>query len=1611
MTTAEIAAATTTAVTAALAASFNTKNTTTCNLEHFVYNQHSVNAEWPRFLQKFKIFLQIIKLNVTTKEEDAVEALQHLLTVGGEKVFDIYFALENQETIKYAEFIKLLNERFLTTNVKIATYRFRECEMILNESLRDYATRLRFLGQAAGIKDKDVLDTEILEIICRKTKHAAVRDKGLEEAVKLEDLLTWKERFDLRNGCATDMQAKYDQNHGDSNLNAINSNRSYSNTTQTKSPNFNRNATQRSRQPQQCFNCGYEWPHKTKPCPALGELCSLCHKPNHFKKMCRQNDSSPLSYKQRSNDTKKTVTFSNTKPPTPIRAITHDENERFKNMSEDEIRSRFEQFCIQTDREKEFTKAKAQDPHNVCAIQDVTIRTLTNEEVIACPRTFLQIGNSKIKHLVDSGTNLNILCSNTYDSLVNRPMLQQTDTVAYAYHSKSQVPLRGEFSTTLTFKNKSVLTKYLVLNGNADDILGYSTAKALGIISVDLDLNPKVINTITNKLPANICSSHPIDNIVNTTGTMGGGKMDTIIEVPYPKEYKHPYESHPELFTGKIGKLEGYTVSFETDPNIKPCQQSSYPIPYALVPFTEAKLKKLTEEGTITKYDRQVHGKITWLTPMNPCEKLDDKGHIKDARITINAKQLNKAIIPQKRKIPSLTELQYSLNDSKVFSLLDFNEAFNQVCYNIETKPLTATSTPFGIIIWNCLNMGISCASELFQQAMEWLLGDIQGIKIALDDVLIHAKDKETAYKIQTEALDRIRKSGMTLNKNKCKFLQPQIVFFGMVISAEGIKPKQSVIEDLVKCKQPQATKDVSSFLGLAGYFKNRSPHQATIEKPLRRLLMKNTKFKWETEEANAYKILKESVITDALAHFDHRLRTELICDASPVGVSYFLTQIRPERVVTNGQAHIIDIRVLIRCGSHALSKAECNYSHLEKEAFACVWSMENCHIYTFGRLVYCITDSMGVQKIMEEDKIRKHTPVRFVRWKARLSIYNIVWVHRPGCNNIADFLSRNLSLDHKNTIDMPDRYENTINEIIDKQLPTAITMDELEDATNNDQGLQEIQKAIRTGSTHCLNKDLIQPFTRVLPQLSISSRNIVVRNDVIVVPQTLQQRIIDAAHEGHGGAQLCKRLLRNICWFEKMDEKIDKTIADCAPCQCNIDTTTTEPLLVSTIPPEKWHTVSLDFSSKNPSNDYTLVAKCENTREIVAKLTQNMTTEAAISVCKRIFSKYGIPQIIKSDNGPAFKSHEWKAFADKYHFFHSKITPLHPAANGGAERVMKMQNKAIRVANVENADWKDVFSKFLTRYRQTPNTMTGFSPNVAMSGSDKQDILPTVIKKNYPENLHDLIKENDAKAKERMRFYADANQKTKHRTFSYNNPILHKWDRPNKFTPLFDPSPYRVKEINGTRICAERSDHSITRNASKFKIITEKCHENAQKLLQQKANKIKTPKKFTTFTITNELTTRNLPPLPPPINLEILQAHLNTATPPPTPATFLIQPQAIEMESPTTTNRNERQNDVITDLVMESEPNIQELENDETTNIQHENMVEQPTTSTNATSKTHLKWKPNVPKKSPKKPTTRNQAAKQQTGALDTKDKTELDQISNLQLKDVSSIVTRSKK
>lgn len=90
-----------------------------------------------------------------------------------------------------------------------------------------------------------------------------------------------------------------------------------------------------------------------------------------------------------------------------------------------------------------------------------------------------------------------------------------------------------------------------------------------------------------------------------------------------------------------------------------------------------------------------------------------------------------------------------------------------------------------------------------------------------------------------------------------CTFPQRQISFLGHVISAEGISTDHKKVDAIVSWPSHVNTKELRSFLGLAGYYHKFVRHFAVIARPLSDLLKKHSVFVWTPDHQEAFDALK----------------------------------------------------------------------------------------------------------------------------------------------------------------------------------------------------------------------------------------------------------------------------------------------------------------------------------------------------------------------------------------------------------------------------------------------------------------------------------------------------------------------------------------------------------------------------------------------------------------------------------------------------------------------------------------------------------------------------------------------------------------------------------
>ena len=67
------------------------------------------------------------------------------------------------------------------------------------------------------------------------------------------------------------------------------------------------------------------------------------------------------------------------------------------------------------------------------------------------------------------------------------------------------------------------------------------------------------------------------------------------------------------------------------------------------------------------------------------------------------------------------------------------------------------------------------------------LLGDLKGVQVYIDNILISTESREENIKLTKEVLKRLIKAKLTISPKKCKFLQNEMYILRHIINKDRI--------------------------------------------------------------------------------------------------------------------------------------------------------------------------------------------------------------------------------------------------------------------------------------------------------------------------------------------------------------------------------------------------------------------------------------------------------------------------------------------------------------------------------------------------------------------------------------------------------------------------------------------------------------------------------------------------------------------------------------------------------------------------------------------------------------------------------------------------------
>lgn len=669
---------------------------------------------------------------------------------------------------------------------------------------------------------------------------------------------------------------------------------------------------------------------------------------------------------------------------------------------------------------------------------------------------------------------------------------------------------------------------------------------------------------------------------------------------------------------------------------------------------------------------------------------------------------------------------------------------------------------------------------------MEQVLSGLEGCLVFIDDIVIFGATKEEHDVRLKKLQQRLEEFNVLLNKEKCVLGATSIEFLGHHLSGNGITPTSGKIESIRKFREPASSEEVRSFLGLVNYVGKFIPNLATVTEPLRALTRTGVKFEWGEAQKNSFQELKQILSNElTLGYYDAKDRTQVIADASPVGLGAVLIQFDK-----NGPR-------IISYASRSLSEVEQRYAQTEKEALALVWAVERFRFYLFGKDFELVTDHKPLEVIFAP----KSKPcARIERWVMRLQSYRFQVIYKPGKSNIADPLSR-LAIDTAPTQTRSDTDDDLyVRWILAHAEPKAVTLREIEEKSAVDECIQAVKKAIYEG----LWTEITNPYKVIQTELCFSD-NILLRGSRIVVPNELIDRMLELAHEGHPGMSKMKRRLRSKVWWPKMDQQVETFVKKCHDCVLVEAASPPEPMKRTTLPNGPWQTIAIDFCGPLPSGHYLFVVVDYFSRWVEVEVMTKIDSTETIKRLKCIFARFGVPITLKADNGSQFVSQEFKSYCKVYNIGLVSTIPYWPQQNGEVERQNRSILKVLTIAQNKKVDWRDELQRYLIMYRSTPHSVTLKSPAELMFNRNIKDKLPSI---SQPLEVDEEVRDRDKEKKQMGKEYGDQRRRAKQIDIDVGEKVFIKRQVvPNKLASTFDPTTFTVVKRNGSEVTVENTE------------------------------------------------------------------------------------------------------------------------------------------------------------------------------------------------------------
>jgi hypothetical protein len=704
---------------------------------------------------------------------------------------------------------------------------------------------------------------------------------------------------------------------------------------------------------------------------------------------------------------------------------------------------------------------------------------------------------------------------------------------------------------------------------------------------------------------------------------------------------------------------------------------------YPMSPTEQAELDKFLNENLQSGRIRP--SKSPMASPVFFIKKKDGS-----LRFVQDYRKLNSMTIKNRYPLPLLPDMMSRISGAKYFTKLDVRWGYNNIRIREGDEWKAAFRTNRGLFEPLVMFFGLCNSPATFQTMMNDIFRILieEGVVVVyMDDILIFTKTLEQHRTVVSRVLQILKENKLYLKPDKCIFEVQKIEFLGLILSEDQVEMDPVKIEGVRGWPVPRRVKELQSFLGFINFYRRFIEDFSKIARPLHDLTRKDTKWKWEDKQQEAFERLKEKVTSaPILVQPDVQRPFKLETDASDYATGAVLSQLCEDEKWRP-----------IGFLSKSLNDAERNYQVHDKELLSVIRALEEWRHLLEGAThpVDIYNDHRNLTYFMKAQNLNR----RQARWSLYLSRFNFVMCHRAGkSSGKPDALSRRI--DHQQ--DTPDNVGQTLltPELFALRATGGVILetqatDFVERIKNGKDRDEAVVKAF---------KELNAPSGTVQGIEWKEENGLVTFNGKLYVPKDPQLRhdILKAHHDsplvGHPGRWKTLELVTRNYWWPGVSRYVSKYVKGCDLCNRMKIFPTAPPgkLTPNAIPDRCWQVVTVDLITSLPLShgfDAIWVATDRFSKRIHVAPTTNEVDSVGVARLFRdhVWRNHGVPEQIISDRGSMFIS---KFTRELNRMLGGRVTPstaYRPETDGQTERVnMELEQYLRMFTNYRQDDWAE---------------------------------------------------------------------------------------------------------------------------------------------------------------------------------------------------------------------------------------------------------------------------------------------------------------------------------